>query len=128
MVDDSLNQTANLPTPPDEPSQFILYQTEDGQTRVEVRFFAETVWLSQKAMGELFQKDVGTINEHIRNIFSEGELHEPTVIRKSQTTASDGKQYDSNARAATVAESATLQAEELRIAKTKESCGLDRKR
>lgn len=77
MVDDSLNETANLPAPPDDPGQFILYQTEDGRTRVEVRLFHETVWLSQKAMVELFQKDVRAISEHIRNVFSAGELHEP---------------------------------------------------
>ena len=94
MVDDSPSETTNLPILPDDPGQFILYQTEDGRTRVEVRFFRETVWLSQKAMAELFQKDVRTINEHIRNIFSEGELREQEVIRKFRITASDGKQYD----------------------------------
>jgi len=94
VVDDSPSETTNLPILPDDPGQFILYQTEDGRTRVEVRFFRETVWLSQKAMAELFQKDVRTINEHIRNIFSEGELREQEVIRKFRITASDGKQYD----------------------------------
>jgi hypothetical protein len=94
MVNDPVNSTGNLPALPDDPGQFILYQTEDGQTRVEVRFFRETVWLSQKAMAELFQKDVRTISEHIRNVFSEGELSEPAVIRKFRITASDGKQYD----------------------------------
>jgi hypothetical protein len=94
VVDDSLSEATNLPALPDGPGQFILYQTEDGQTRVEVRIFRETVWLSQKAMAELFQKDVRTINEHIRNVFSEGELSEPAVIRKFRITASDAKQYD----------------------------------
>jgi hypothetical protein len=94
VVDDSLSEATNLPALPDYPGQFILYQTEDGWTRVEVRIFRETVWLSQKAMAELFQKDVRTINEHVRNVFSEGELHEPEVIRKFRITASDGKQYD----------------------------------
>ena len=94
MVNDPVNSTGNLPALPDDPGQFILYQTEDGQTRVEVRFFQETVWLSQKAMAELFQKDVRTISEHLRNVFSEGELSEPAVIRKFRITASDGKQYD----------------------------------
>jgi hypothetical protein len=92
--DDSTNEAMNLPALPDDPGQFLLYQTEDGQTRVEVRVFRETVWLSQKAMAELFQKDVRTINEHIRNVFSEGELREQEVIRKFRITASDGKQYD----------------------------------
>ena len=55
-------------------SELILYQTEDGKTRIDVRLLDETVWLSQKLMAELFQKDVRTINEHIKNIFSEGEI------------------------------------------------------
>jgi hypothetical protein len=92
--DDAMSEMTNLPALPDDPGRFILYQTEDGQTRVEVRIFRETVWLSQKAMAELFQKDVRTINEHIRNVFTEGELREEAVIRKFRITASDGKQYD----------------------------------
>jgi hypothetical protein len=55
-------------------SELILYQTDDNQTRIEVRLEDETVWLTQKLMSELFQKDVRTINEHIQNIFEEGEL------------------------------------------------------
>ena len=51
---------------------FLLYQTEDGSTRIEVRMQDETVWLSQKQMAELFQKDVRTINEHLKNSFAEG--------------------------------------------------------
>ena len=71
-----------------------LYQTEDGRTRVQVRIDQETVWLTQKQMGELFQKDVRTISEHTRNIFDEGELQPDSVVRKFRTTAADGKQYD----------------------------------
>ncbi len=55
-------------------SEIILYQTEDGKTRIDVRFEGETVWLSQKQLAELFRKDVRTVNEHIRNIFEEREL------------------------------------------------------
>jgi hypothetical protein len=80
-------------TPP-EPADFLLYQTEDGQTRLEVRLQEETVWLTQKRMAELFQKDVRTINEHIQNIFAEGELVPESVIRKFRITADDGKSYD----------------------------------
>lgn len=71
----------------------ILYQTEDGQTSVEVRLEAETVWLTQQQMVELFHRDKRTISEHIRNIFKEGELIEEAVVRKFRTTASDGKNY-----------------------------------
>ncbi len=54
----------------------------------------ESVWLTQKLMAELFQKDVRTINEHIQNIFEEGELVADSVIRKFRTTAADGKNYE----------------------------------
>lgn len=63
---------------------FLLYQTEDGQTRLEVRLQEETAWLTQKRMAELFLKNVRTINEHIQNIFDEGELTPESVIRKSR--------------------------------------------
>jgi hypothetical protein len=75
-------------------SELILYQTEDGATRVEVRLQDETVWLTQKLMAELFEKDVRTINEHIQNVFSDGELAPDSVIRKFRITASDGKSYE----------------------------------
>ena len=75
-------------------SELILYQTDDNQTRIEVRLEGETVWLTQKLMSELFQKDVRTINEHIQNIFEEGELSPESVIRKFRITAADGKSYE----------------------------------
>ena len=74
-------------------SEIILYQTEDGGTRLQVRLEGETVWLTQKLIAELFGKDVGTINEHIQNIFDEGELAEDSVVRKFRITAADGKSY-----------------------------------
>ncbi len=75
-------------------SSLILYQTEDGQTQVEVRLLDETVWLTQAQMSELFSKDKRTISEHIKNIFKEEELSEKAVIRKFRTTAADGKNYE----------------------------------
>ncbi len=74
-------------------SSLLLYQTEDGQTKIEVRLQDETVWLSQAQLCELFDKDKRTISEHIQNIFREGELIEESVVRKFRTTASDGKNY-----------------------------------
>lgn len=67
----------------------LLYQTEDGhvRTRVQVRVLDETVWLSQRQLAELFAKDVRTVNEHIQNIFGEGELERDPVIRKFRITA-----------------------------------------
>jgi prophage maintenance system killer protein len=69
--------------------QVILYKN-----RLEVRLEEDTVWLTQKQMAELFQKDVRTVNEHIKNIFGEGELSSRSVIRNFRITASDGKKYD----------------------------------
>lgn len=71
-------------------NSLIFYQTEDGQTRIEVRLEDESVWLSQKHMAELFQKDVRTINEHIQNIYAEGELIESSTIRKSRIVQMEG--------------------------------------
>ena len=75
-------------------SQFLIYQTEDGRFKIDVRFEGETVWLTQKGMAELFQKDVRTISEHIKAIFDEGELLPESVIRKFRITATDGKNYE----------------------------------
>jgi hypothetical protein len=77
-------------------SEFLIYQTESGQTRLEVRLENETVWLTQKQMAELFQKDVRTINEHIQDLFEEGELSPKSVIRKFRITAADGKGYETH--------------------------------
>jgi hypothetical protein len=75
---------------PPEPAEILLYQTEDGQTRLEVRLQDENVWLTQKRMAELFQKNVRTINEHIHNIFAEGDLAPESVIRNFRITAEHG--------------------------------------
>ena len=74
-------------------TEFLLYRTEDGKIRIETRMENETVWLTQAQMCQLFDKNKRTISEHIRNVFSEGELQENQVVRKSRTTASDGKSY-----------------------------------
>ena len=63
-------------------SEIIIYQTQDGATKVDVQLVDETVWLTQDQMAMLFQKAKSTINEHIKNIFGEGELIEPQVMRK----------------------------------------------
>jgi hypothetical protein len=74
-------------------SQFLLYETSDGQTRLEVRLENETVWLSQNQMAELFQTTKQNVSLHIRNIFKEGELSEGSVVKEYSTTAADGKNY-----------------------------------
>lgn len=71
-------------------SELILYQTEDGRTRIECRFEGETLWLTQALIAELFQKDVRTINEHLVNIFDEGELSREATIRKLRIVRTEG--------------------------------------
>jgi len=70
--------------------EIVIYQTEDGRTRLECRFVAETLWLSQALIAELFQKDVRTINEHLRNLFQEGELSPGATIRKFRIVRQEG--------------------------------------
>ena len=74
-------------------SEIILYQTEDGRTRVQVRLEQETVWLTQKLMAELFQTSIPNVSMHIRNVFAEGELQAGSVVKEFLTTAADGKSY-----------------------------------
>lgn len=73
--------------------KIVIYQTDDGDTKIDVRFVDETVWLTQAQLCELFQTSKSNVSEHIKNIFEEGELKENSVVRKFRTTASDGKNY-----------------------------------
>ena len=75
-------------------SDFILYTSQDGEVRVDVFVHNESVWLTQKAMQDLFDRSKSTVSEHISNVFKEGELDEYQVVRKSRTTADDGKDYE----------------------------------
>ena len=77
-------------------SQILIYQTEKGRTKIEVRLENETVWLTQKLMSELFQTSKQNISLHIMNIFDEGELEKNSVVKEFLTTASDGKKYKTN--------------------------------
>ncbi|MBF0503298.1 MAG: virulence RhuM family protein [Candidatus Riflebacteria bacterium] len=71
-------------------SSMVLYQTEDGRTQIQCRFENDTIWLSQALIAELFQKDVRTINEHLSNIFEEGELSQEVTIRKFRIVRHEG--------------------------------------
>ena len=73
--------------------EFLLYQTEDGQSRVECRFANENIWMSQGGMAELFQTSKQNIAKHRKAIFSEGELLQDSVVNSWLTTAVDGKRY-----------------------------------
>ena len=75
------------------PGEFLLYETEDGRTRVECRFVADTLWLPQAGMAELFQTSKQNVAKHLKAIFAEGELRPEAVVNHWLTTASDGKNY-----------------------------------
>lgn len=74
-------------------TEIIMYQTEDGLTKIDVQMSGETVWLSLEQMAGLFQRDKSTISRHIKNIFGEGELDRNSVVANFATTATDGKVY-----------------------------------
>ncbi len=80
------------PKPSPQP-EVILYQTEDGRTRLEVQFQGETAWLTQAQMGELFQTSKQNIGQHLKHIIEERELAEDSVVKDFFTTAADGKKY-----------------------------------
>ena len=75
-------------------NEILIYQTEDGQTKIDVKLEDETVWLTQAQLCELYQTSKSNISEHIKHIFEEGELEENSVVRKFRTTAADGKNYN----------------------------------
>lgn len=74
--------------------ELIIYCTADGDTKIDVRFVDNTVWLSQAQLVELFQSSKSNISEHIKHIFEEGEQKEESVVRNFRTTSSDGKTYN----------------------------------
>ena len=74
-------------------SEILLYQSADGETRIDVRLLDESVWLTQAQMAELFDRDRSVIARHIRNVFNEGELDEASVCADFAQTAADGKTY-----------------------------------
>lgn len=78
---------------PQPGGEVILYQTEDSQTRLEVRLDGQTAWLSLNQLADLFQRDKSVISRHLKNIFEEGELTADSVVANFATTAADGKSY-----------------------------------
>jgi len=75
------------------PTEFLLYQTADGQARIEVRMSGETVWLNLLQLSQLFGRDKSVVSRHIKNLFDEGELAPEAVVANHATTAADGKTY-----------------------------------
>ena len=74
-------------------SNLILYTTEDGRSRIQLRAQEETVWLTQLELAELFATSKQNIGQHLKSIFAEGELTEASVVKQHFTTAADGKRY-----------------------------------
>ncbi|MEE9408006.1 MAG: virulence RhuM family protein [Polaribacter sp.] len=77
-------------------TEFLMFTAQAGENSIEARYEDETIWLSQKLMGELFAVETNTINYHLKEIFKSGEADENSVIRKFRITASDGKNYNTN--------------------------------
>ena len=77
-------------------SEIIIYQTDDGVTKIDVTLNDETVWLTQAQMAELFQTSKQNVSYHINNCFKEGELDENSVVKDFLTTAADGKPYNTH--------------------------------
>ena len=75
-------------------AEFLIFTQQAGEGGIEVRYEDGSIWLTQKLMAELFNVDVRTISEHLKNIYASGELQEDSVIRKFRITASDGKNYN----------------------------------
>ena len=76
-------------------AEFLIFVNGAKEDGVEVRYQDGMIWLTQKVMSELFDVNIRTVNEHLQNIFSSGELDENSVIRKFRITAQDGKNYNS---------------------------------
>lgn len=96
MGDDNLDQKGEKPETEDIASargEFLVYQSEDGSTRVECRFEDDTIWLSQALMADLYQTSKQNVSLHLRNLFEEGELDRSAVVKDYLTTAPDGKSY-----------------------------------
>lgn len=79
------NESEDQPT-----GEFILYQTEDGCTRIECRFENDTIWLTQALMAQLFQVTIPTVNEHLKGIYADGELRPEPTIRKFRIVRQEG--------------------------------------
>lgn len=77
----------------DNETNILIYQTEEGNTKIDVRLENETVWMTQKAIAELYQSTKQNISLHVKNIFKEEELKEGSVVKFYLTTAEDGKSY-----------------------------------
>ena len=74
-----------------EPNQFLIYRSEDGRTKIDAMLEAENLWLSQKQLTELFGKAKGTVSEHIKHIFEDGELDKGATVRFFRKVQQEGE-------------------------------------
>ena len=81
---------------PYETREILFYKTDNGEVRVEILLYQENLWLTQTKMAELFEVQKAAISKHLKNIFESGELQEEAVVSKMETTAADGKRYNTN--------------------------------
>ena len=81
---------------PYETREILFYKTDNGDVRVEILLYQENLWLTQAKMAELFEVQKAAISKHLKNIFESGELLEESVVSKMETTAADGKRYNTN--------------------------------
>ena len=81
---------------PYETREILFYKTDNGDVRVEILLYQENLWLTQAKMAELFEAQKAAISKHLKNIFNSGELLEESVVSKMETTAADGKRYNTN--------------------------------
>ncbi len=77
-------------------AEFLIFTSQEGKNSIEARYEDETIWLTQKLMGELFEVGTNTINYHLKEIFKNGGIDENSVILKFRITAADGKKYTTN--------------------------------
>lgn len=83
---------------PASSSEILLYQGEDGRSRIQVRLDGETVWLSQRLLADLYQVSVPTINEHLGNLYDEGELDPGATIRKFRIVQTEADELSQAAK------------------------------
>ena len=76
--------------------EILLYKTDNAEVKVEILLQNENLWLTQAKMADLFDVQKAAISKHLKNIFAEGELQENSVVSKMETTAADGKNYNTN--------------------------------
>lgn len=81
---------------PYETREILFYKTDNGEVRVEILLYQENLWLTQAKMAELFEVQKAAISKHLKNIFTSGELPSAAVVSKMETTAADGKRYNTS--------------------------------